>query len=1095
LSDWLNRVNKFDPRKTILTIPRAVFFSVELVRNLFISINTNERSMRKLLFLLACFFLASIGLVSAQSVSGKVISDEDGQPIVGATVAVKGTTIGTLTNGDGVFTVNLRGNSKTLLVTSLGMLPIEVQAVNNMVIKMQVDRMMIDEVIVTGLGIKRSEKALGYAASAVTAADITATGNRSAFNALQGKIPGVEINSASGAPGSSTRIIMRGFTSLSGSNQPLYVIDGVPMNNDVISSTSLNGGMDFGNRANDINPEDIESMTVLQSGAGTALYGSRASSGVILITTKNGSKAGSKAKVDFSSTTTFETPLRLPLMQNEYGQGWYDRSTEPTADLQENGSWGPKFDGVVRKWGFVIDNQQLIKPYSALKTNISDFFDVGTTLNNNIAISNGDDKKSFYLSYGNITSDGIMPSNSDSYKRNNIALRGNVKLFDFLNASASLNYVRKDSKFVITGQEQSVLDALWQSPRDMSIVDQKDYNNKFYNVDNFYNAYAQNPYYVLNEHGTQFGEDRVFGNVGLEAKLLPWLSASFKVGGDASNSTLKSWRAITKSVRYDYNKEDGRVAESSYYSSEMNSDFMLTASKKINSDIDVKAVVGTNYNERKSRSISASIIGLDIPFYYNLANSSKSPVISDDLFHRRLLGLYGSVDLSYKNYLFWNISGRQDQSSTLPKENSKYFYPGTSLSFIFTELMEDKSILSYGKIRAGAGITGKDAPMYVTSSILFQGTTSDGYRTLDFPLTNGGSTVNGFTVSGTLGNNTLKPEMSQDLEVGLDLKFLDNRIATSVSLYNKTITDLIFAIPIPASTGYTSQYQNIGRITNKGVEISLTLTPIRSKDIEWEIYSNYSKNSNMLDELAEGLDVIHLGGTSSMNYVARPGQPLGLYEGTVVAKDADGHTIVNATGLPTFESEYQVLGTSQNNYRIGGGSSLRYKNYRIHASVDYRNGGKMYSRTAEIMYFTGNALPTTYNDRQPFIIPNSVQVINGVSVENTTPISGFANNLNQYYNQTYNAGIGAAYSLVDKTFFKLREVTVTYTVPKTVLPKQISSLELSLVGNNLLLWTPNSNLYTDPEQTTFGNDLTSDFGDFGATPTTRSFGFNVRLGF
>jgi len=1065
------------------------------VRNLFISINTNERSMRKLLFLLACFFLASIGLVSAQSVSGKVISDEDGQPIVGATVAVKGTTNGTLTNGDGVFTVNLRGNSKTLRVTYIGMLPIEVQASNNMVIKMQVDRMLIDEVIVTGLGIKRPEKALGYGASSVTAADITATGNRSAFNALQGKIPGVEINSASGAPGSSTRIIMRGFTSLSGTNQPLYVIDGVPMNNGVINSTSLNGGMDFGNRGNDINPEDIESMTILQSGAGTAMYGSRASSGVIIITTKNGSKAGSKAKVDFSSTTTFETPLRLPYMQNEYGQGWYDRSTEPTADLQENGSWGPKFDGVIRKWGFVVDNQQLIKPYKALESNIKDFFDVGITTNNNIAISNGDDKKSFYLSYGNISSDGIMPSNTDAYKRNNVSLRGTLKLLDFINASASLNYVRKDSRFVITGQDQSVLDALWQSPRDMSIVDQKDYNNKFYNVDNFYNAYAQNSYYVLNEHGTKFGEDRVFGNIGLDAKLLPWLTATFKIGSDVSNSTVKSWRAITNCVRYDYNDEVGRVSESAYFTSELNTDFMLIASKKINADLDVKAVLGTNYNDRQSRSMSSAVIGLDIPFYYNLANSSAAPAIAADLYQQRMLGFYGIVDMSYKNFLFWNVSGRQDKSSTLPKENSAYFYPGTSLSFIFTELMEDKSILSYGKIRAGAAVTGKDAPMYSTNSILFQGSTGDGYRTLDFPLTNGTATVNGFSMSGTMGNNKLKPEMSQDLEIGMDLKFLDNRVSTSVSLYNKTITDLIFAIPIPASTGYTTQFQNIGRITNKGVEVTLSLTPIRTKDMEWEVYGNYSKNKNMLDELAAGLDVVQLGGTSSMNYVARPGHPLGLYEGTVLAKDADGHTIVNSQGLPTFDSEYKVLGNSQNDYRIGGGTSLKYKNYRVHASFDYRKGGKMYSRTAEILYFTGNALPTTYNDRQPFIVPNSVQVVNGASVENTTPISGFANNMNLYYNQTYNAGIGAAYSLVDKTFFKLRELSLTYEVPKTVLPKQISTLELSLVGNNLLIWTPNSNLYTDPEQTTFGNDLTADFGDFGATPSTRSIGFNVRLGF
>jgi len=413
--------------------------------------------------------------------------------------------------------------------------------------------------------------------------------------------------------------------------------------------------------------------------------------------------------------------------------------------------------------------------------------------------------------------------------------------------------------------------------------------------------------------------------------------------------------------------------------------------------------------------------------------------------------------------------------------------------------MEDKSILSYGKLRAGAGITGKDAPVYVTKSSLPQGATSDGYRTFEFPLSlvvKGEIVpVNGFSLGNVLPNNKLKPEMSKDLEIGLDLKFLDNRLSTTVTLYDKTITDLIYAIPIPVSSGYSARYMNIGRITNKGVEVSLSFTPIRTKDIEWEIYSNYSSNDNMLDELADGLDVIQLDGTSSMNYVARPGQPLGLFEGQVVAKDPEGHTIVNSQGLPTFDSQYKVLGSSQNDYRIGGGTSLKYKNYRVHASFDYRKGGKMYSRTAEILYFTGNALPTTFNDRQPFIIPNSVQDVGGAYVENATPISGFANNMNLYYNQSYNAGIGAAYSLVDKTFFKLRELSLTYIVPKTVLPKQISNLELSLVGNNLLLWTPNSNLYTDPEQTTFGNDLASDFGDFGATPTTRSFGFNVRLGF
>jgi TonB-dependent SusC/RagA subfamily outer membrane receptor len=334
--------------------------------------------MRKLTFLLACLFLVGVGLVNAQSksISGKVISAEDGQPVIGATVKVKGASTGTITNTDGDFRISLTGNEKTLVISYVGMNTAQVEATNNMTVKLESDSKMIDEVVVTAVGIKRSAKALGYSATQVTAADITATGNRSAFNALQGKVAGVEISSASGAPGSSTRVIMRGFSSLGGSNQPLYVIDGVPVSNSQIGSTSINGGMDFGNRANDINPEDIESMTILKGGSATALYGSRAASGVIVITTKNGAKSNNKAKVDVSSTTTFETPLRLPYMQNEFGQGWYDRGGG-TADLQENGSWGPKFDGKLRKWGFVVDDQQKVKPYVALPTNISDFFDTG----------------------------------------------------------------------------------------------------------------------------------------------------------------------------------------------------------------------------------------------------------------------------------------------------------------------------------------------------------------------------------------------------------------------------------------------------------------------------------------------------------------------------------------------------------------------------------------------------------------------------------------------------------------------------------------------------------------------------------------------
>jgi TonB-linked SusC/RagA family outer membrane protein len=1057
--------------------------------------------MRKLTFLLACLLLVGVGLVNAQSksISGKVFSADDGQPIIGATVKVKNASTGTITNTDGEFRINLSGAEKTLVISYVGMKTVEIEANNNMTVKLASDSKLIDEVVVTAVGIKRSQKALGYSATQVNSADITATGNRSALNALQGKVPGVEISSASGSPGSSTRVIMRGFSSLGGSNQPLFVVDGVPISNGVISknaigdNSSINGGFDFGNRANDINPDDIESMTILQGGSATALYGSRAASGVILITTKNGGKANNKAKVDISSTTTFENPLRLPYMQNEFGQGWYDRGGG-TADLQENGSWGPRFDGKIRKWGFAVDNQQQIKPYVGLKNNVKDFFDTGLTLNNTVAISNGDDNKSYYMSFGNITSDGIMPTSADSYKRNNLSLRGSTKFLNIFTAAASLNYVRKDTKFVPTGQDQAVLDGIWQSARDISIVDQKDYNNKFNNIDNYFTVFAQNPYFVLNEHGNKFLENRVFGNVSLDAKILPWLTAKFKLGGDVANSSLKTWRAIVKSTRAAYNDDPGQVSEDSYYTSELNTDFMLVINKDISNDLTFSAVLGHNFNQRDARSQGSSVIGLSTPKFYNLSNSAATPSVYETLSKRRLVGAYGSVDLGYKNFLFLNMSARNDWSSTLPSSNRSFFYPSISGSFLFTELLQNKEVLSYGKVRLGLARTGKDADPYQTNNVLKQTSHDDGYRKFQYPLAGG---INGFSVSNLIGNPELKPEISTDKEIGLDLKFFNNRVSLATTVYQKNVKDLIWTATLPVTTGYTQQTQNLGEISNKGIEISLSVTPIKTKDLEWEISANFSKNKNLLVSLQSGLDQISLGGTSSIGFVGRPGQELGLFEGTVPALSPKGQTIVNAQGLPVFSDTKEIIGSSQNKFRIGGASNLTYKGFTLHASIDYRNGGKMYSRTKEILYFTGNAQATTYNDRQPFIIPNSVQKMSdGTYAENTVPIAGFTNNLNLFYNQSYNAGVGGAYALVDKTFFKLREVTLSYSLPKTLLAKtSIRSLEVALVGNNLLLWTPDSNQFVDPEMTTFGNDMAADFGDYGATPSTRSIGFNVKIGF
>ncbi|NJK96205.1 MAG: TonB-dependent receptor [Bacteroidales bacterium] len=464
--------------------------------------------------------------------------------------------------------------------------------------------------------------------------------------------------------------------------------------------------------------------------------------------------------------------MRISEMQNEFGQGWYDGTLE--ANLEENGSWGPKFDGVTRIWGHVVDNQQQIKPYKALKTNVKDFFDTGVTLNNSVSITNGNDKSSYYLSYGNINADGILPGDVDSYKRNNFAIRGSSKFGNKLDVSGSFNYVKKDSRVAITGQEQSVMDGLFQTPRDISIVDQKDYNNKFNDVDNYYTIYAQNPYYVLNEHGNKFTENRLFGNVTLDYALTPWLKTTFRLGSDVSNATLKSWRAITLSERANYNDEVGRVRESSYYNAEINTDFIINVNKTFFDKLEFNAILGHNFNQRESRDQSAQVIGLDIPNFYNLSNSSSTPTVTEETSKRRLVGAYGSVDLTYGGFLNLNVLARNDWSSTLPSSNRSFFYPGVSLSFTFSELLGSnlRSILSFGKIRAGMAKTGNDAGPYLIKSVFVQGGLTDRYRSLNFPLLNN---INAFTLSNRIGNQGLQPEITTEMEIGADLRFFESR--------------------------------------------------------------------------------------------------------------------------------------------------------------------------------------------------------------------------------------------------------------------------------------------------------------------------------
>ena len=998
------------------------------------------------------------------------------------------------TKSDNLLFANALSSAKTLQISYIGMKAQEVAIKSNLRVVLKPDAQQIDEVIVTAVGIKRSEKSLAYSAAQVNSETLTKAGDRSMLDALSGKVAGVRISSSSGAAGSSTRVLLRGFSSLSGSNQPLFVIDGVPVNNSVLSNSSnLENNADFGNAMNDINPNDIESMSVLKGASAAALYGSRAANGAIMITTKKG-KSEDRMKVDFTSNTTFSMVGVLPEFQNRYGQGWGFANS-----LLENGSWGPKMDGMERLWGHVVDGEQLYKPYAAQKNNMKDFYEVGTQLDNSLAISGGRGKTTYYMSYSNITDDGILPGGSDSYRRNAVSLKGSYE-GKWLTSSASINYINRLTSTSSSGQGYSVFNNLIQVPRDYSIVDMKDYKNKFYSPDNWYTPYGIiNPYFNLNEDGNKYNEDRVFGSLEFTAKIFDYLSITWRGGGDLSNYRSKSWRAVMKpdGANETENIETGYVGERSGQRREINSDLFVSFNKDLSKDFHLNVLLGQNFNERYQKVLNVSVQGLDLPGFYNISNSPNMPVKTSTESLRRLMGIYGQADLGFRNYLYLNVGARNDWSSTLPKDNNSFFYPSVGVSFIFTDAFESlKNIFTYGKIRASYGQTGNDVAPYMINGYYSSGNATNPFgEGLKYPFAG----VNAYSYGNIIGNPNLKSEMTKEYELGLDLRFLQNRIGLDVTLYNRETTNQIMPVTITPSSGYTTQYMNLGCIRNRGVELMLNFVPVRTKDFEWNLSGNWTLNRSKVVELGNGLEEYSIYGfTKGVSLLALPGEPLGTFVGYGNLKDDKGNIVVDAnTGLPLQSTEREIFGTSEYKYVMGITNEFTYKNFAFGFNFDIRVGGLMYSRTKGTTFFVGNSPQTLFNDRQPFIVPGSVNQVKKADgsmtyVENATPIS------HSYYDSYWNNNGGEfdKGDLIDKTFVKLREVHLTYSFPKNLLAKaSIKKLDFSLIAHNLFLWTPSSNNFVDPTVSNMGVDLESEFGEFSSAPSTKTVGFSIKASF
>lgn len=1065
--------------------------------------------MRRLLMLMSLMILFLGGIYAQdKTISGTVIGD-DGLPIPGASVMVKGTTRGTVTDMDGKYLLSGVEENQVLVFKFIGLTDkeITVGAQSVVDVTLESDSKLVDEVVVTAMGMKRSEKALGYSATSVKGDEIAMKRSSDMMSGLAGKVAGVQISMTSSDPGASNSVVIRGVSSLTGSNQPLYVIDGVPLNNSTTySNDGLNNGYDFGNGANAVNPDDIENMTILKGAAATALYGSRAAGGVVMITTKSGKK-GKGIGIEYNGGLQWSGILRLPQMQNDFGMGWDGDKTD-----NENGSWGPRFDGTWQVYGTIYNNSQKYKPFVAMENNIKDFFDTGFRYSNSLSFNGATDNSDFFVSFSQISDDGIVPTDADTYDKYTFSMRGSHKTGS-LTFSASANYAYQQNSFATTGQGLSMYNCILQSPRDISFLGLKDLSDPFNTPGYYYTPYGvTNPYYILENYKSEYRSERFYGKFQFDYDITKFLKFSYRFGLDQTTASEFSGEPNLYKLFYSgtpngdaagnsspFIGKTGSVSESTTRRREMNHDVTLMLDLPIGDKVNINALVGFNGNERWSRELRSSISDLTIPMWYNLSNTTSIPQTETTEWKRRLMGLYGQLEASWNNMFYATFSARNDFSSTLPEENRSFFYPGVTGSFIFSELLPDdmRNIFTFGKVRVAWGKTGNDADVYKTKSVYEQGYYNGYWSVRDgvfrFPFQNAG--YNAFTVGNKLGSNTLSPEMTTETEFGLNMAFLNNRLSFDVAYYSRSTDKQVYSLDMDPATGYNYQNTNLGEVENKGVELLVSLTPIRVGGFEWTVDWNMSKNKSKVISLPESLggETVINGLTGDVSMYAIVGMPVGVFKAEVPMMTEDGKIVCGENGLPKPDSEMAIVGDMNSKYQMGFSTALSWKGLSLSADLDIRKGGVMYSHTKSLVYFTGNAMQTAYNDRNPFIIPNSVVMKGDEYVENTHILSG--SDIWTYWD---NGGsqLGSS-NVIDKSYVKLRSVILSWDVPSswTANTKFLQGARISAYGNNLWLWTPKSNTFIDPESTSFGNDLEGSFGEFCSNPSSRHFGMNLMLKF
>ncbi|GAB3902336.1 SusC/RagA family TonB-linked outer membrane protein [Larkinella knui] len=1005
------------------------------------------------------------------TLKGRVVSKTDGGGLPGANVLIKGTDRGSTTNSNGEFTINTPANA-TLIVSFIGFKPIEVPIGNktSIEIPLEEDAALLGEVVVTALGITREKKALGYSVQEVSGKQLTQARSTNFVNALSGKIAGVQVTNSNGSPGASSRVLIRGTSSIGSNNQPLFVVDGVPIDNGNYGSGT---GVDYGNGASSLNPDDIDNVSVLKGPSAAALYGSRGANGVILITTKSG-KGTKGIGVAVNSNTAFDTPFRQPEWQNEYGQGnkgqfsYVDGTGKGVNDGVDE-SWGPKLDGrLIPQFDSPIaaDGTRTPTPWIAHPDNVNQFFQTGRTLTNNVSITGGSDKGDFRLSLTDLNQTGILP-NTD-YKRKTVSLNAGWNLTKKLSIRATGNYVKDGSD----NRTNWGLYFIWFG-RQVDMENLKNYTapNSIYQ-NNWNNNYWTNPYYVLNL-STKFNEkDRLYGNLAATYKFTPWLTLTARTGTDVYEDRRKTKGAaridnLNGAKQYDsYNEEQIFIRES-------NSDFLLNATHKFG-EFDVTANIGGNHRTNYYQRNYMGATELAIPRVWNLGNSRQAKVAENSYTEKQVNSAYASANLGFRNYLFLDLTARNDWSSTLPANNRSYFYPSASLSAVLTDMFNLNSpVLSFAKVRAGIARVGND---------------TDAYNLIQaYTYQNPWGSTPSLAENNTMLNATLKPEITSSYEVGAEVKLWHNRIGLDVTYYDKQSFNQILSVNISQASGFNSKVLNAGKLQNKGIEVQLSATPIQTGAFQWDIGVNWARNRNKVVELPDGLTTYTLGTVRGMTIEARVGQPYGTFFGQGLLRDPNGNVIYDKSGYPQINPARRILGNFTPDWIGGFQNTFRYKNLSLSTLIDVKSGGDIFSQSVNIGRYTGVLKETTVGREDGIIgqgVVNTGTAESPVYTPNTTKISSEEWH-KKYYSLTNNE-----VTLFDASYVKLREVKLTYMISGQVFKKlPFRDIALSIVGRNLALLHSNVP-HIDPE-TSYYNDGNLQGIENGQTPTTRTMGFNI----